>query len=133
MAPLTMSAQAMDVVASRKEPPRSWYVDLTMLGRYWGGGTTTRAHLGGTAEGTARPAAAARGGAQRSARPGRAATRTGPSAARCASAGDTAANHPVAATDCAATPLLQPAAAKPAVVPGSEGAWPRWPARARRR
>ena len=44
MAPLTMSAQAMDVVANRKEPPRSWYVDLTMLGRYWGGGTTTRAY-----------------------------------------------------------------------------------------
>jgi alanine-glyoxylate transaminase / serine-glyoxylate transaminase / serine-pyruvate transaminase len=44
MAPLTMSAQAMEVVASRKEPPRSWYVDLTMLGRYWGGGTTTRAY-----------------------------------------------------------------------------------------
>jgi alanine-glyoxylate transaminase/serine-glyoxylate transaminase/serine-pyruvate transaminase len=44
MAPLTMSAQAMEVVANRKEPPRSWYVDLTMLGRYWGGGTTTRAY-----------------------------------------------------------------------------------------
>jgi alanine-glyoxylate transaminase/serine-glyoxylate transaminase/serine-pyruvate transaminase len=44
MAPLTMSAQAMDVVANRKEPPRSWYVDLTMLGRYWGGGSTTRAY-----------------------------------------------------------------------------------------
>jgi alanine-glyoxylate transaminase/serine-glyoxylate transaminase/serine-pyruvate transaminase len=44
MAPLTMSAQAMEVVANRREPPRSWYVDLTMLGRYWGGGTTTRAY-----------------------------------------------------------------------------------------
>ena len=44
MAPLTMSAQAMEVVANRKEPPRSWYVDLTMLGRYWGGGSTTRAY-----------------------------------------------------------------------------------------
>jgi alanine-glyoxylate transaminase/serine-glyoxylate transaminase/serine-pyruvate transaminase len=44
MAPLTMSAPAMEVVANRKEPPRSWYVDLTMLGRYWGGGTTTRAY-----------------------------------------------------------------------------------------
>lgn len=44
MAPLTMSAQAMEVVANRSEPVRSWYVDLTMLGRYWGGGTTTRAY-----------------------------------------------------------------------------------------
>jgi alanine-glyoxylate transaminase / serine-glyoxylate transaminase / serine-pyruvate transaminase len=44
MAPLTMSAQAMQVVANRNEPPRSWYVDLTMLGRYWGGGTRTRAY-----------------------------------------------------------------------------------------
>ena len=70
-------------------------------------------HRDGTAEGSARPAAAASGGAQRSARPGRATTRAGPSAARCASAGDTAAGHPVAATDASATPLLQP---------GSEGA-----------
>ena len=69
-------------------------------------------HRDGTADGSARPAAAASGGAQRSARPGRATTRTGPSAARCASAGDTAASHPVAATDCAATPLLQPAVRK---------------------
>ena len=44
MAPLTMSAQAMEVVANRKEPARSWYVDLSMLGRYWGGGSTTRAY-----------------------------------------------------------------------------------------
>jgi alanine-glyoxylate transaminase/serine-glyoxylate transaminase/serine-pyruvate transaminase len=44
MAPLTMSAEAMEVVAGRKEPARSWYVDLSMLGRYWGGGTTTRAY-----------------------------------------------------------------------------------------
>ena len=48
-------------------------------------------------------------GAQRCARPGGAATRTGRSAARCGSAGDTAAGHPVAATDSSATPLLQPA------------------------
>ena len=62
-------------------------------------------------------------GAQRCARPGGATTRAGRSAARCASAGDTAADHPVAATDSSATPLLQP---------GSEGARgprrrrPRW-------
>jgi alanine-glyoxylate transaminase/serine-glyoxylate transaminase/serine-pyruvate transaminase len=42
MSPLTMSAAAMDVVANRAEPVRSWYVDLAILGRYWGGGSTTR-------------------------------------------------------------------------------------------
>ena len=77
------------------------------------GGTTTCGHRHGTAEGSARPAAAASGGAQRCARPGGATTRAGRSAARCASARDTAAGHPVAATDSSATPLLQP---------GSEGA-----------
>lgn len=44
MAPLTVSETAMEVVAKRREPVRSFYVDLTMLGRYWGGGTTTRAY-----------------------------------------------------------------------------------------
>ena len=76
-------------------------------------GGTTCAHRDGTAEGSARPAAAASSGAQRCARPGSAATRTGRSAACCGCAGDTAADHPVAATDFSATPRLQP---------GSEGA-----------
>ena len=40
MSPLTFSAQAMEVVANRKEPVRSWYLDLTMLGRYWTGPST---------------------------------------------------------------------------------------------
>jgi alanine-glyoxylate transaminase/serine-glyoxylate transaminase/serine-pyruvate transaminase len=44
MAPLTMSAAAMDVVANRSEPVRSWYVDLAILGRYWSGGTTRMYH-----------------------------------------------------------------------------------------
>jgi alanine-glyoxylate transaminase/serine-glyoxylate transaminase/serine-pyruvate transaminase len=44
MSPMTLSAQAMDVIAKRKEPVRSWYVDMTMLGRYWGGGTTRMYH-----------------------------------------------------------------------------------------
>ncbi len=44
MSPLTVSAQAMEMIAKRSEPPRSWYVDLTMLGRYWGGGTTRMYH-----------------------------------------------------------------------------------------
>jgi alanine-glyoxylate transaminase/serine-glyoxylate transaminase/serine-pyruvate transaminase len=42
MSPITLSATAMEVVQNRSEPPRSWYVDLTMLGRYWTG--TTRAY-----------------------------------------------------------------------------------------
>ena len=38
MAPLTLSPQAMDVVANRKEPVRSWYLDVSLLRNYWGGG-----------------------------------------------------------------------------------------------
>ena len=38
MAPLTLSPQAMEVVANRKEPSRSWYVDVSLLRNYWGGG-----------------------------------------------------------------------------------------------
>jgi alanine-glyoxylate transaminase/serine-glyoxylate transaminase/serine-pyruvate transaminase len=38
MAPLTLSPQAMDVVDNRKEPARSWYLDISLLGNYWGGG-----------------------------------------------------------------------------------------------
>ncbi len=40
MAPLTVSEAAMEAIAGRREPVRSFYVDLTMLGRYWGGGPT---------------------------------------------------------------------------------------------
>lgn len=42
MSPFTMSAAAMEVVQKRETPPLSFYVDLQMLGRYWGGGSTTR-------------------------------------------------------------------------------------------
>ncbi len=106
------------------------------------GGTTTCGHRDGTAEGSARSAAASIG-AQRSTRPGSArpgwpAARAAPSAARCASAADTAAGHPVAATDSSATALLQPGS-RAAVEPGSEEAAggprrrrPRWQARSRR-
>ena len=38
MAPLTLSPQAMEVVTKRKEPVRSWYVDVSMLRNYWGAG-----------------------------------------------------------------------------------------------
>lgn len=44
MSPLTMSAAAMEVVEKRAEPVRSFYVDLSVLGRYWGGGTTRMYH-----------------------------------------------------------------------------------------
>jgi alanine-glyoxylate transaminase/serine-glyoxylate transaminase/serine-pyruvate transaminase len=44
MSPFTMSAAAMEVVQKREIPPVSFYVDLQMLGRYWGGGTTRMYH-----------------------------------------------------------------------------------------
>jgi alanine-glyoxylate transaminase/serine-glyoxylate transaminase/serine-pyruvate transaminase len=44
MSPLTMSAAAMEVVANRSEPVRSFYVDMAMLGRYWSGGGTRMYH-----------------------------------------------------------------------------------------
>ncbi|TMG04580.1 MAG: alanine--glyoxylate aminotransferase family protein [Chloroflexi bacterium] len=44
MAPLTMSAQAMEAVAKRSEPVRSWYVDVSMLQNYWGGGNARAYH-----------------------------------------------------------------------------------------
>ena len=44
MSPLTVSQAAMDVIAGRQTPVNSFYVDLTMLGRYWGGGTTRMYH-----------------------------------------------------------------------------------------
>jgi alanine-glyoxylate transaminase/serine-glyoxylate transaminase/serine-pyruvate transaminase len=44
MAPLTVSEAAMQVVQARKEPVSSFYFDLNILGRYWGGGTTRMYH-----------------------------------------------------------------------------------------
>ncbi len=38
MSPVTFSPQAMEVVANRKEPVRSFYVDMSMLRDYWGAG-----------------------------------------------------------------------------------------------
>jgi alanine-glyoxylate transaminase/serine-glyoxylate transaminase/serine-pyruvate transaminase len=38
MSPVTFSPQAMEVVANRKEPVRSYYVDVSMLRDYWGAG-----------------------------------------------------------------------------------------------
>src|SRR2546426_2605135 len=44
MAPLTMSAQAMEAVGKRAEPVSSWYVDVSMLQNYWGGGNARAYH-----------------------------------------------------------------------------------------
>ena len=44
MAPLTMSEQAMEAVTKRSEPVRSWYVDVSMLQNYWGGGSARAYH-----------------------------------------------------------------------------------------
>jgi alanine-glyoxylate transaminase/serine-glyoxylate transaminase/serine-pyruvate transaminase len=44
MAPLTMSEQAMEVVTKRSEPVRSWYLDVSMLQNYWGGGSARAYH-----------------------------------------------------------------------------------------
>jgi alanine-glyoxylate transaminase/serine-glyoxylate transaminase/serine-pyruvate transaminase len=44
MAPLTVSEAAMQVIQDRKEAVASFYVDLNILGRYWGGGTTRMYH-----------------------------------------------------------------------------------------
>jgi alanine-glyoxylate transaminase/serine-glyoxylate transaminase/serine-pyruvate transaminase len=44
MAPLTVSAAAMEVIEKRETPVSSFYVDLTVLGRYWGGGSVRMYH-----------------------------------------------------------------------------------------
>jgi alanine-glyoxylate transaminase/serine-glyoxylate transaminase/serine-pyruvate transaminase len=44
MSPLTISAAAMEVVEKRSEPVRSFYIDLSMLGRYWSGSGTRMYH-----------------------------------------------------------------------------------------
>ncbi|REK15766.1 MAG: alanine--glyoxylate aminotransferase family protein [Planctomycetota bacterium] len=36
LAPVTFNERAMDVVLSRKTKVQSWYLDLTMLAKYWG-------------------------------------------------------------------------------------------------
>lgn len=46
LAPLTFSARAMQVVANRKSPVQSWFLDLNLLTGYWGdgGGNGKRAY-----------------------------------------------------------------------------------------
>ncbi|QDU82102.1 Purine catabolism protein PucG [Polystyrenella longa] len=37
LAPVTFSPRAVEVMDQRKEPVRSWYVDLSLIRNYWGG------------------------------------------------------------------------------------------------
>jgi alanine-glyoxylate transaminase/serine-glyoxylate transaminase/serine-pyruvate transaminase len=36
LAPITFSERAMDVIRNRKEKVQSWYLDMSMIERYWG-------------------------------------------------------------------------------------------------
>lgn len=44
MAPITFSQQAMDIVMNRKEPVRSWYLDVSMLRKYFVGDQGARVY-----------------------------------------------------------------------------------------
>ena len=48
LAPVILSAQASRVIEERTEPPRSWYLDLGLLQRYWAGGTRVYHHTAPT-------------------------------------------------------------------------------------
>lgn len=37
LAPVTFSDRAVEKIHSRTEPPKSWYLDLNLIGNYWGG------------------------------------------------------------------------------------------------
>jgi len=36
LSPITFSTRAMDAARARREPVRSWYLDVTLITRYWG-------------------------------------------------------------------------------------------------
>lgn len=36
LAPVTFSPRAMEVIRDRSTPPRSWYLDMGLIARYWG-------------------------------------------------------------------------------------------------
>ena len=48
LAPVILSTQASRVIEKRTEPPRSWYLDLGLLQRYWAGGTRVYHHTAPT-------------------------------------------------------------------------------------
>ena len=102
--------------------------DARTGGRPRTGSATNCAARHCTAERFACPGATAGGGAQCRARPSGATPRA--ATARCGSAGDPAADHPVPGTVDSADSAATPTGAKPAVVPRSElAAWSRrlWP------
>ena len=37
LSPVTLGPRALEVAARRRRPPHSWYLDLALLERYWGG------------------------------------------------------------------------------------------------
>lgn len=36
LAPISLSARAQEVLATRRTPVQSWYLDLSLIGKYWG-------------------------------------------------------------------------------------------------
>ena len=36
LSPVALSDRALKAISARKQPPTSWYLDLSLLGRYWG-------------------------------------------------------------------------------------------------
>ncbi|MHB8574056.1 MAG: pyridoxal-phosphate-dependent aminotransferase family protein [Dehalococcoidia bacterium] len=36
LSPITLSERAMQAIGARRDPPSSWYLDLTLLAKYWG-------------------------------------------------------------------------------------------------
>ncbi len=44
LAPLTVSARAMDAISRRRTPCRSWYLDLSLIADYWAEGTRAYHH-----------------------------------------------------------------------------------------
>ncbi len=44
LSPLTISERAMEVVARRKTPVQSWFLDLSLVRSYWGGGKKRAYH-----------------------------------------------------------------------------------------
>ncbi len=37
LSPVTFSPRAVEVIRNRKTPPQSWYLDMGLIARYWGG------------------------------------------------------------------------------------------------
>ena len=48
LSPVILSDRATQVIQARKEPPRTWYLDLGLLQQYWAGGTRVYHHTAPT-------------------------------------------------------------------------------------